>query len=365
MTDPYRLFLSAILLSLGSACAVEGEACLEVDPSVEVCPAPEDVDRDKLRGGCGSKVRRVLGEGERVDNISDWAVDEKEWVPGCCYPVKESKPNCEYGRPLRVEGEPVLAATVADDGWAAALAVTASTLPQAVRDDLVVRWTRAALDEHASVAAFSRVALDLMRQGAPPELIEQAHVAALDEVRHARHGFAIASAIGGTPVGPGPFPLGPSVPLAPDLVAVAVEAALDGCIGETVASLLAWEAAMVCEEPAIREVLRGIAEDEQRHALLGWRTVAWAIRRGGQAVRTAVAEVFAAAAREGVAVPLPGELDDPTVLARVGLLDRATSQRHAARTLHQVILPAARNLLTGGAAQRRPGQADTAALHSV
>ncbi|PCC74077.1 ferritin-like domain-containing protein [Nannocystis exedens] len=281
MTDPYRLFLSTILLALGSACAVEGEACMAVDPSVEVCPAPEDVDRDKLRGGCGSKVRRILGEGERVENISEVAEEEKDWVPGCCYPVKETKPDCVYGRPVRVEGEPVLAATAADDRWAAALAVTGSALPPAVREELVVRWTRAALDEHASVAAFSRVALDLMRHGAPPELIEQAHAAALDEVRHARHGFAIASAIGGRPIGPGAFPLGPSVPLAPDLAAVAVEAALDGCIGETVASLLAWEAAAVCEEPAIREVLRGIAEDEQRHALLGWRTVAWAIRHGG------------------------------------------------------------------------------------
>lgn len=362
MLDPYRLFLGSILLALGSGCGSEGQACMEVDPSVEQCPAPKDVDRDELRGSCGSKVRRILGEGERVENISDWAWEEKDYVPGCCYPVKESRATCDYGRPLRIEGEPVLAATVTDARWAAALAVTASALAPAVRDELVVRWTRAALDEHASVAAFSRVALDLMRHGAPPELIEQAHAAALDEVRHARHGFAIASALGATPVGPGPFPLGASVPLAPDLVAVAVEAALDGCIGETVASLLAWEAAAVCEEPAIREVLRGIAEDEQRHALLGWRTVAWALRYGGPAVRTAVAEVFAAAAREGVAVPLPGTLDDPTVLARVGLLDRATSLRHAARTLHQVILPAARDLL----AERAPPQRQaSAALHSA
>jgi len=53
------------------------------------------------------------------------------------------------------------------------------------------------------------------------------------------------------------------------------------------------------------------------------------------------------------------------VLARVGLLDRATSLRHAARTLHRVILPAARDLLTSGAARRRFGRADAAALHSA
>lgn len=356
MLDPYRLFLLAVLASFGPACGVDGGACMPIDPGVTECPAPDDVDKDQLTGACGSRIRRILGDGERVDNINDWAVDEADFQPGCCYPVKESRPTCDYGRPLRVDDVPLVAAAVDDPRWAAALALQATALPAAVRDELVLRWTRAALDEHASVAAFSRVALDLLRHGAPPELVEQAHVAALDEVRHARHGFAIASALRGEPVGPGAYPLGASVPLAPDLVAVAVEAALDGCIGETVASLLAWEAAEVCEEPAIREVLRGIAADEQRHALLGWRTVRWAIEHGGAAVRDAVAAVFATAAREGVAVPLPGKLDDRELLARVGLLDRETSRRHAARSLAQVILPAAAALL-GGTARQFPREA--------
>lgn len=349
MTDPYRLFLLSILASFSSAC-VEGDACMPVDPAVLECPAPEEVDKRELTGACGSRITAILGEGERVDNINHFVSDPEDEQPGCCYPVKQTKPNCDYGRPLRVEGEPVLAPVVDDHAWAADLGLRASALPPAVREALVVRWTRAALDEHASVAAFSHVALDLMRHGAPPELIEQAHVAALDEIRHARHGFAIASALRGAPVGPGAFPLGPEVPLAADLVAVAVEAALDGCIGETVASLLAREAAEICEEPAIREVLRGIAEDEQRHALLGWRTVRWAIARGGAAVREAVADVFNRAAREGVAVPLPNEFDDRAALARVGLLDGETSRRHAARALRQVILPAAARLLGARAA---------------
>ena len=178
-----------------------------------------------------------------------------------------------YGRPLRVGDAPVIAAGEAGaSDWTAELAVRAAALSPGLRAALTERWTRAALDEHASVAAFSKIALDLLRFDAPPELVAAAHEAALDEIRHANHGFAVASAIAGAPVRPGRFPLAASLPLAADLAAVAAEAARDGCIGETVAALLARAAAERCDDPAIRAVLLGIAEDEERHAILGWRT---------------------------------------------------------------------------------------------
>ena len=44
MTDPYRLFLLAVLASLGAGCTQEGQACLAIDPNVTECPAPEDVE---------------------------------------------------------------------------------------------------------------------------------------------------------------------------------------------------------------------------------------------------------------------------------------------------------------------------------
>lgn len=55
-------------------------------------------------------------------------------------------------------------------------------------------------------------------------------------------------------------------------------------------------------------------------------------------MRDAVADVFAQAALDGVAVPLPGEFDD-----------RESARRHAARSLERVILPAAATLLGGAA----------------
>jgi hypothetical protein len=47
--------------------------------------------------------------------------------------------------------------------------------------------------------------LELLALGAPAELVEKAHVAALDEIEHARICFALASAYGGERYGPGPL----------------------------------------------------------------------------------------------------------------------------------------------------------------
>ncbi len=344
-TSPYHALLLAILATL-PACAEEGTACLPVAAELS-CPAAKDVDKDDLWDGGCSTIRRIIGEGERVDDIDNYSYDE-EATPGCCYPVKEVHQNgCAVGRPMRVEQVSLSAIAVHGASWDAGLAHEVSALDPDLRAALVDRWTRAALDEHASIAAFSRVALDLLRQGAPSELLEMAHGAALDELRHARECFAIASALAGRSVAPGRFPLAATVALAPDLATVAAEAALDGCIGETVSALLAREAAAVCRDPEIRAVLLGIADDEERHALLAWRTVAWALRTGGPEVRTAVEAVFTTATRDGVTLQTLGECDDTAALARVGLLDRTATHRCAARTLRHVILPAARALLAG------------------
>ncbi len=342
-SSPYALFLLSITAVL-SGCT-RGTACIEVEPGTTECPKPGSVKlKEMTNTSCGSDVIAINGQGTLEANISLGYFDSgAEPVPGCCYPVTETAPTCVYGRPIRVDGAMLLASVVDNPAWSAKLDL--SQLPTELREALVARWTRAALDEHASIAAFSRVSLDLLRLGAPPELIEQAHRAALDEVRHARQGFAIASALAGHPVGPGPFPIGEQLRLSASLAEVAAEAALEACIGEAVASLLAFEAASRCTEPNIRAVLLGIAQDEQQHALLGWRTLAWARTVGGAEVRAAVAAVFARVAVEGVAVPFVGELDDPSLLATVGLLDRGSAAHFSAKVLHEVILPAARMFL--------------------
>ncbi len=338
--NPYRSFLLILLPTLGCDLKLntqEGSGCMEVEPDAE-CPAASDVDPDDLSGSCGSEVVSVTGEGTYYENIGWGWADSGADVPGCCYPTEETEPECVYGRPLLIEGHARLAEVVSDPAWAADLAVR--DVPAEVRAELALRWRRAALDEHASVAAFSRVALDLMRFGAPPELLERTHQAAIDEVRHARLGFALASAFAGQPVGPGAYRLD-ALPLAVDLVDVAVQAAAEGCMGEALASLLAAEGAARAQDPVLRQVLQTIAADEQQHSLLAWRTVKWALSVGGAPVHRAVAQVFATAAAQGIAIPQAPEAD----LSRWGLLSHADSVTVARRCLHEVVLPAARALL--------------------
>lgn len=321
----------------------DSTACLPVEEGAD-CPEPADVPLDELWGSCGSEVVRVTGAGEYADNIG-WGWDSGQAQPGCCYPVRETEPTCVYGRPLKdATGSARLAALVEDAAWAAGLCPAEA--PARLRAVLAERWTRAARDEHASVAAFSKVSLDLMRFGAPPELLARTHQAALDEVRHAQLGFAVASAFSGRPVGPGAFPLA-ELPLAQSLRELAVDAATEGCLGEGLASLLAAEGARRAVDPVLREVLATIAEDEAEHARLAWRTVAWAIEVGGAPVRRAVAAVFEDALQHGILVPEAPEED----LSAWGLLCRAEAEQLGRLCLEQVVAPAARALLGEAAPQ--------------
>jgi hypothetical protein len=67
---------------------------------------------------------------------------------------------------------------------------------------------------------------------------------------------------------------------------------IEGCIGETIAALTARAQVDVAEDEDVRKVLLRIAEDEERHAALAWRFVAWALSTGDEPVRLAVAQAF-------------------------------------------------------------------------
>jgi hypothetical protein len=79
-------------------------------------------------------------------------------------------------------------------------------IPEEERDALGAEWRDNGKKEHASVAAFAQLTLDLMAVGAPPELVAAAQRDALDEVRHAAACFAIARDIDGLAESPSPFP---------------------------------------------------------------------------------------------------------------------------------------------------------------
>ena len=77
-----------------------------------------------------------------------------------------------------------------------------------------------------------------------------------------RHGYDI------TPDEP---PVAPPRPIG----AVAIENAVEGCVRETYAALLArWQAEHAID-PEVARVYQAIAEDEIRHAQLAWDVAAW------------------------------------------------------------------------------------------
>lgn len=155
-------------------------------------------------------------------------------------------------------------------------------------------WTKSALGEHASVASFAAFSIALMTNNAPSNLIEDSFKAALDEVRHAKVSFAIASKLTGKDITPGPLP--PSNHhFNRDLIVLAMAVAKEGCIDETLSALAAAAEVElindVLENGAgagtkyygiaremliwIRDELGTISMDESNHSSLAWRTLDW------------------------------------------------------------------------------------------
>ncbi|MCY0991069.1 YCF48-related protein [Nannocystis sp. ILAH1] len=249
------------------------------------------------------------------------------------------------GRPFIVDGAAQAAALTGREDWCATVAVTLTGLDARTRERLAAAWGRDAALEHASVAAFARWIVELLACGAPPALVSAAQAAIADEIEHARLCFGLASAYAGRPVGPDALPVSQSMAVSSDMSQLAVSTLIEGCVGETIAAVEAGYAAAVCADPAVARVLRTIAADEQRHAALAWRALAWALERGGAPVRTAVA---AAVATLGVPRQGAEAIAEP---AR-GRLGAAERRELAATTLRAVIAPSARRLLGRREARR-------------
>ncbi|MEO9231703.1 MAG: ferritin-like domain-containing protein [Polyangiaceae bacterium] len=199
------------------------------------------------------------------------------------------------GRPLLADETPRVAEPTNRSDWTMALMPAIAALPLAERAALAETWARDAASEHASIASFSRFSLQLMALGAPADLVEAAHRAALDEARHARDAYALASAYAGKDLGPSPLDIRGTLDHVADvtLARLAVETFEHGCVGETMAAWDAREKLAQYNDPTVRGVLGRVAADEESHAELAWRAVAWAVRAGGDQARDALEESFA------------------------------------------------------------------------
>ncbi|KAL3771026.1 hypothetical protein ACHAWO_013204 [Cyclotella atomus] len=148
-------------------------------------------------------------------------------------------------------------------------------------------WIERALGEHASIASFSAFSIALMTNAAPSKLVEDALVAALDEVRHARTSFHIASKLVGREVSAGALPESKHE-FGQDLTELGLAVAKEGCVDETLSAIAAafeslelmnegskYAALDVSTATWIRSELNTIAMEEANHSALAWRTLFW------------------------------------------------------------------------------------------
>jgi hypothetical protein len=354
--------------------------CVELPEDGQSCPSPDDIQAQEL-------VNDKIGKAhEGTDSsceyyASNWQIGDSVCGPdettpaSCCYvfQVGEScvdpgtpagptellrayqvgdaeavigstkDPGWTHGRPLTVHGAPRTAPTAVSGDWSGVLDLDLTPLTSAQRNQLAQAWQQAALYEHASVASFARFTLELMALEAPPELLAAATRAQGDEIAHARACFAMASSFAGSPLGPGSLDLSGAMDQETTPQGMLVQTILEGCVNETLA---AAEAAWLSEQTeieTIRQVQKQIAEDESRHAALGWKTVRWLLQRHPELVGAAQ-EAFEQAL-EATTANRPQASDD-TWMAPYGSMPTSMKAALRADVWEQVITPCAQALLS-------------------
>jgi hypothetical protein len=297
----------------------------------------------------GLSSKRQMQGAFNEGRTKKWRADGKE--DACCYHWFE---YCS-GRPLLDGTESVVAEARGTSTW-----IDPDVLPvlEGLTDDarglLARAWLDDALREHASIASFSRAAIELLAVGAPPDLVDGCLRAGQDEVDHARRCFALASAYAGRPLGPAALP--PLGPRTRELAELAVETFLEGCVGETIAALVAERSLRAATDEAVRATLRVIVEDESRHAALAWRTVAWVLTSGSplqsRGVSLALGAMLQSPPQLSADGPSPVAARCRAMLAAHGRLDPASLTEAVDDAWRDIIVPMLRSMLVDAEGDR-------------
>ncbi len=307
-----------------------------------VCTRAADTSTPRAQLGCGSQPSSLQGRAFYSFDETFTSLERRRHPGACCY----EQEFYAIGRPLRtLSNEAVLADSAPSHAWrSGAPHDWASRVPDDVRGTLAARWLSRASGEHASVAEFARLANALVALGAPSSLVRGAHAAALDEVRHAADAYALASALLGSPTGPAPLSLSRSRPAPRTRAELVAHTLLDGCLGETLASVEARAQAERTTLPSLKEVFQRVAAEEADHAVLAFGMVSWAIATASPAERreigSALREVVALSERleqEPAGAQAPS--DEPTDLAPYGELTVAERAREHALAARELLLP--------------------------
>ncbi|MFO0592301.1 MAG: ferritin-like domain-containing protein [Polyangiaceae bacterium] len=268
--------------------------------------------------------------------------------------------TCTVGRPLLVDSAPRFAPARRRSDWLADRPLPETgDLPEGVRESLAAHFTAMGAMEHASIGSFARFSLELLALGAPPALLREAHAAAEDEIVHAELAYAMATAYSGQPVGPGALNVKGVVPCDDprDIVSALVK---EACVGETVAAAEALHLAGTVVDPALSALHAQVAEDEARHAELGWRTLAWMLSERPELAAVAD-QAFSEAIRE--IGSLPKTVSD-VVAPTYGLLSSAALGEVRQRAARDIVGPCRLGVMGAAlAGKRASGARETSAAH--
>jgi hypothetical protein len=315
-------------------------ACVPADCNAGTCAPGFDCADFTANPGCPGKTFACTTPQDTCFSDSDCdggacSLTRPSGTSRSCQPI-----GCAIGRPFLVDDEPRLPSVVARQDWSASCDPDLALSPS-LRARLAAEWTRIARMEHASIAAFARFTLQLVALGAPHDLVAQAGRAMADETEHARLAFGLASAYGGEAIGPGPLAVDGSL-AGIDLLQLVETTFLEGCVGETVAAVEAREALERATDPRVREVLEIIARDETRHAALAWKTVAWALRVGGDDVRRALAR----ASERVLGEDQGAERSDEADLLPHGVMGEGLRRQLRKEVIREIVVPCVQAMAT-------------------
>lgn len=277
--------LLVLITSAVAACGSTGTVNQNIDASADSSgDAKSDASADAVAEGAADAASDACPPGTVPDGDG-----------GCV--------SLTVRRPFLIGTSIRSATTTARDDWNLDLEPDPVVLDERTRAMLAEAWLRDALEEHASIAAFARLTMQMLSLGAPPSLVLASQRAGIDEIQHARACFALAKRYGGSSAGPAKLVVSDSLG-ATTLADIARITAEEGCVGETLGAALAAEQLDRTTDPTARRVLAKIARDEARHAELAWGFAAWAVREGGPSIARVFANSIARAAQATIDAPV-------------------------------------------------------------
>jgi hypothetical protein len=270
--------IGAIAVGSFVACGTQPVACGGCTCPDQGSPVPFDVTFDLCQ------TTDAGGSDASSDAASDASDDAGD--AGMCFATCDQA--CVTLKPATVQGSSVVCVSTTPDAGSGTMTAHCETVvgacagrkldglraPSIACDDPIGRWfAEAAWLEAASVGAFRRLGRELRAHGAPAHLIAATNAAARDEIGHARIMTRFAKKHGAIVPKVDVDAMGMGIR---DLESIARENAVEGCVGETYGAAFATWAAEHADHEDMRAACREIADDEMRHAALGWAIHAWA-----------------------------------------------------------------------------------------